>query len=160
MVTGSKLTFTDTYIHTLWASEAERWGQAHWATGQQNTEVLCSLECSLDHSLTLILLLWPDWDLKLDCCPIRVRLTLGLILSPGQCQQSDDTEVSSEVKGPSWPLFVSVLKSSVLFGHLLAVSGCFIAVLAGWGHLKEQEEYKYCKNVMLFLRLFHHSKKK
>lgn len=64
MVTGPKLTFMDIPIHTQWASKAERWGRAHRATGQKNTGVLCSVECSL--ALSLSHAFWPYVKLLTD----------------------------------------------------------------------------------------------
>ena len=79
MVTGSELTF----MHTLYTlCVLVRTGTLGHRP-PKNTEVLCSLECSL----ILTLDLWPDWDPKLGYCKtkmcdqIRIKPILGKIMS-------------------------------------------------------------------------------
>lgn len=110
-----------THTYTQWASEAERWGRAQWATGQQNTEVLCSLECSLAHSSH-------SHSGSLTWLGPKVRLLPNRNVSPNRDSTYTGADIitwsvsstSGAMKVPSWPWLVSVLNSSVLFERLLS----------------------------------------
>lgn len=148
MDTWSKLLLL-THPYTQWAAEAERWGQAHWATGQLSTEVLCSLECSLAHSLTLILSLdlWPDWDTKLRYWQSKWVTISGIVYIWAETVTWSVLSNLDILMVPSWLWLVSVINWSVLVEHPLK------------GLLNLALELKCLKNWVMLLMLFHNSKK-